>query len=165
MNVSATPTKHRSQEAYSLPEVVIAAVIIGTLLLALYAGFTAGFTVMKSARESLRATQILVQRAEVIRLYSWSQQFLSTNLYMKPNFVEYYDPQGVTNGTYGVMYVGTIKTNAANVPGTSYATNMRSVLITVYWTNRIGKTDVTFSRELETVVARHGIQNYVFGSP
>jgi len=163
MNLSLVKkTNRRSTGAFSLPEVVIAAVIIGTLLVALYASFTAGFAVMKSARENLRATQILVQRAEVIRLYNWTQ-IRDTSKYLKPNFVEYYDPSGATNGKVGTVYVGTVQTNSANLPGTSYANNAIAITISVFWTNRIGKTNVTFSRQLQTIVARYGVQNYVFG--
>jgi prepilin-type N-terminal cleavage/methylation domain-containing protein len=153
---------NHSERAFSLPEVVIAVVILGTLLVALYAGFNAGFAVMRSAREGLRATQILVQRAEVIRLYRWTE-LLDTNQFLKPSFVEYYDAAGVSNNTFGVKYVGTVRTNAVNISGVSYATNMRAVTMSVYWTNRIGKTNVTFNRELVTYSARYGVQNYVFG--
>jgi len=162
MNLSlAKQSDRRNASAFTVPEVVIALVIIGTLLVALYAGFSAGFSVMKSARENLRATQILVQRAEVMRLYNWSQ-FLNTNNYFKPSFIEYYDPLGGAN-TKGVMYVGTVRTNALTFSGPNYVNNMRAVTISVYWTNRIGKTNVTFSRQLVTHVARYGIQNYVYG--
>ena len=152
----------RGEAAFSLPEVVIALVIVATLLVALYAGFTAGFTVMKSARESLRATQILIQRAEVLRLYNWTQ-VRNTNSFLKPSFVEYYDPLGVAAGNYGVKYVGTVRTNAVNISGANYVKDMRSVTMTIFWTNRIGRTNVTFSRQLETYVARYGVQNYVYG--
>jgi len=167
MNLSLVKqSTRRNVGAYSLPEVVIALVIIGTLLVALYAGFNAGFAVMKAARLNLRATQILVQRAEVIRLYSWSQ-IQNTNTYLKPNFVDYYDPSGVGNGKYGVMYVGTMRTNgvsiSGNTPGKIYTNNMRAVNISIYWTNRFGKTNLTFSRQLQTYVARYGVQNYVYG--
>jgi Tfp pilus assembly protein PilV len=160
MKLSLVKQSHRrrTEAAFNLPEVVIALVIIFTLLVALYAAFNAGFAVMKSARESLRATQILVQRAEVIRLYNWSQ-LRDPNKYLKPTFVEYYDPLGIADGKYGVMYVGTMKTNAVYFTGTSYATNMRAVTISVYWTNQIGKNKITMSRHLDTVQARYGIQN------
>ena len=163
MNLSLVkPSNRRGVQAFSLPEVVIALVIVAILLVALYAGFSAGFAVMKAARENLRATQILVQRAEVIRLYNWTQ-FRDTNNYLKPNFIEYYDPLGATNGKYGVMYVGTMRTDGVNISGISYAKDMRAVTISVYWTNRIGKTNLTFSRQLVTHYARYGIQNYVYG--
>lgn len=152
----------RATEAYSLPEVVISIVIIGTLLVALYAAINAGFTVMKAARENLRATQLLIQRAEVIRLYNWTQ-VRDTNKYLKPFFTDYYDPLGVAAGKQGVVYSGTVRTQAFGFSGTTYAANMRSIVISVYWTNRIGKTNVTFSRELVTHVARYGVQNYVYG--
>ena len=134
---SIIQSKQRSGRAYSLPEVLIAVVIIGTLMVALYASFSAGFAVTKSAREGLRATQILVQRAEVIRLYKWSQ-LIDTNKYLKPLFTEYYDPLGAASGKYGVLYSGSVRTGAVGIAGTTYANNMRAITISVYWTNRIG---------------------------
>jgi hypothetical protein len=49
------------------------------------------------------------------------------------------------------------------IGGANYTNNMRGLTITVFWTNRIGKANVTFSRQLETYIARYGIQNYVYG--
>jgi prepilin-type N-terminal cleavage/methylation domain-containing protein len=162
MNATNRQKKPLGELAFSLPEVVIAVVIIGTLLVALYAGFNAGFTVMKSARENLRATQILVQRAEVIRLYNWTQ-VRDTNKYLKPVFTEVYDPLAAIANQRGVIYSGVVRTNAFKFSGPTYANNMRTIAISVFWTNRAGKADVVFSRELETQVARYGVQNYVYG--
>ena len=52
---------------------MISVLIVGTLILSLYAGFSQGFSIIQTSRENLRATQILVQRMETIRLYTWSQ--------------------------------------------------------------------------------------------
>jgi hypothetical protein len=108
----------------------------------------------------LRATQILMQKAEGIRLCSWSQ--LTNTI----SFTERYDPLGTTNSTAGTVYSGTLSTNAASsIPDTaSYKNNMRLVTITVYWTNYNHKTPVVHSRQMQTQAARYGLQNYLWGA-
>src|ERR1041384_1804482 len=59
--------------AYSLPEVMVGIAIMSVMFLTLYLGFTQGFGVVQSSRENMRATQILQQQAEIIRLYTWEQ--------------------------------------------------------------------------------------------
>ena len=93
----------QSTAAFALLEVVIAAFALGVVLLALFASLSSGFSIIQSARENLRATQILVQRTEAIRLYNWTQ-ILDTN-YLKPTFIEYYDPQSSSNSV-GTRYTG-----------------------------------------------------------
>ena len=51
----------------------MAAAILGVVATSLYGAFTAGFFVIQSTRENLRATQIMVQKMEAIRLLTWSQ--------------------------------------------------------------------------------------------
>ena len=79
-------SKHKGESAHSLPEAIIAALVVGTMLVSLYAGFSSGFTIVQSAREELRATQIILARMESIRLYTWSQLH-DTNNFLKPTFV------------------------------------------------------------------------------
>ena len=64
--------------AYSLVEVIVAVLVLALMLISLYGGFSSGFAVVKLARENLRATQIMMQKMETIRLLKWSQ-FLDTN--------------------------------------------------------------------------------------
>ena len=114
-------------------------------------------------RENLRATQIMMQRMETIRLYTWSQ-LNNTNSYLKPTFVELYDPLGQTNQTSGAIYVGQVD---LSMPGTlppAYQTNMRAVTVSIYWTNYNGTKKIVRSRQAQTYVARYGMQNYIYGS-
>ena len=100
----------------------IAMLILGMMGLTLYASFFLGFQVIGSSRDDLRATQILTQKTEAVRLCTWSQL---TNF----TFREYYDPAGATNGQPGTLYTGTVTTNAANniSDSNAYKANMRLI--------------------------------------
>src|SRR5512141_3165200 len=90
----------RRKSGYTLVEVVVAGAILGMTATSLYGAFSAGFFVIKSTRENLRATQIMTQKLEAVRLFSWSQICDSTN-YLAPTFTEPYDPRGVANNCGG----------------------------------------------------------------
>src|SRR6185436_18315970 len=96
--------RRRGEAAHSLPEAVIAALVVGIMTVSLYAGFSSGFTMMRSTREDLRANQILVGRLESLRLYRWDQ--LQDTNYVSRSFTEYYDPSGLTNSSAGTIYAG-----------------------------------------------------------
>src|SRR5215813_3207010 len=98
--------------AYTLPEVMLSVFVLAIMLIALYGGFSAGFAVVQLARENLRATQIMVQKMETVRLLKWSQ-LNDTNNFLQPAFMDYYDPAGTNTHSAGTLYQGFITTNAA----------------------------------------------------
>lgn len=152
----------RRVQGYTFLEVIVAVLVLSLMMVSLYGGISLGFSVLSSSREDLRATQILVRKTEAIRLFTWSELLDSTN-YLRPTFTERYDPLSVTNGS-GPMYTGVISLSTpTNLPD-AYATNMRTVTISVYWTNYSGKASTVRVRQMETRVARYGIQNYVWGA-
>ena len=153
----------RSERAFTLVEVVVAAMILGTATLSLFACFTSGFAIVQSSRENLRATQIMLQRVEAIRLFNWNQVLDTTN-YLKPTFTEYYDPRGATNSTGGTLFQGFITSNIPTDLPVAYRTNMRTITVTLYWTNYMAKQTVVRTRQIQTRVARDGMQNYIWGS-
>jgi len=76
--------------AFSLVEVMVAAVIAAIVLAAVFGGISKIFNLLTSTREDLRATQIIVSRLEALRLEAWgngtnqpTQLFNTTNV---PNF-------------------------------------------------------------------------------
>jgi hypothetical protein len=116
-------------------------------------------------RENLRATQVMMQKMEAIRLFKWSQ-INDTNNYLKPMFVERYDPQDPSKNNRGASYTGYMQARVPN-PGVlpeAYRTNMRTITVTVYWTNYNGSKPIVHKREMETRVARNGMQNYIWGA-
>jgi uncharacterized protein (TIGR02598 family) len=144
----------RKFTGFSLVEVVIAMAVVGVCAVALLSGISSGMLTMQMARENMRATQIMVQRTETLRLYSWDQ--LITTNFIQTTFTESYDPNA-TNGGQGVMYNGTVTLSAVPMT-TAYSDEMKQVTISLNWTTgRINR-----SRTLTTFVARNGLQNYIY---
>src|SRR6185369_1468824 len=89
------------------PGVMMGVMIMSIMFVTLYAGFTQGFGVVQTSRENLRATQILQQYSELIRLYTWDQLTNGTTI---PNpFVTNWTfyPIG-SPGSQGVVYTGSL---------------------------------------------------------
>lgn len=140
--------------AFSLVEATVGMGIVGTTVATLFSGFTSGFFTMQMARENLRATQIMLERVETIRLYSWDQ--INEPGYITPTFSASYDPDAPT-GQSGLVYSGTIQIEDAGVPS-SYAADMKKVTVRVNWkTGRLER-----SREFTSYISRYGMQDYIY---
>jgi prepilin-type N-terminal cleavage/methylation domain-containing protein len=145
--------------AFTLVEVMVAIFIAAIFLPTFYACVGAGFTIAKETREDLRATQILLQRMEAIRLSPYS--VLQNAASYPANVTEYFCPSGQATGSGGGAAY-TVNYNWAPGPTTlppSYRTNMLLVTATVSWNSG----NVQRSRTNQTYVARYGIQRYVSG--
>ena len=162
---SAPDRVHNGETGYTFAEVLVAAGILGFVATALYGAFSAGFCVIHTTRENLRATQILVQKMEAVRLFTWSQ-VADTNNYLKFSFSDKYDPLGATNNCGGAQYTGYVRPSipASGELPEAYRTNMRTITVTLYWTNYNGGKAVVHQREMQTRVARNGMQNYIWGA-
>lgn len=144
---------HRGQAGFSLTEVTVGLGVIGTCIAALFSGFTTGFFTMRMARENLRATQILLQKTETLRLYSWDQ--INDPTFIPPTFTERYDPNALVDK--GVTYNGTLRIDSCPI-SSSYSNDMRMVTVTLNWqTGSINR-----NRSFTTYVARNGLQSYVY---
>ena len=155
--------KDGRQSAFTLMEAMVAVFVLGVLGAGLAAAFSSGLSVMDAERDNLRATQIMMQKMETIRLLTWSQ---GTNSNFAPtNFTDYYDPTGTNNNSSGAVYAGNYSVGPAptNIPS-AYRSNMRLVTVTVYWTNypAHGRPPIVQSRQMQSCVARYGMQNYVY---
>jgi type II secretory pathway pseudopilin PulG len=147
------------QAAYSLAEVLVAVFILGLLTVSLFAAFSSGLALVQLGRENLRATQILSQKLESLRLMTWSQRLDPT--VATPTFTDWYDPTATNSG---VAYYGNVAITPPP-PGTpaDYSNNLQRITVTVYWTNYVqGTTNVVGrSRQMQTLAARFGMQNYL----
>ena len=152
MNIRC-PKKH-CQSATTFVDVIMAVAIIAIMAGGVIGSLTYGFYVMQMARENQRATQIMLEKVEAIRLYNWSQ--VTDPNFIPTNFIDVYDPQGGTN-QQGVIYTGTV--TKSSVPFTnSYSPYMMQLTVGVTWRTR----SVNRTRSLTTYIARDGIQNYVY---
>ena len=148
------------QSGHTLAEVMVSIAVIGFMLVSLYAGFSSGFAIVRLARENLRATQILAERMEVLRLVKW----LDVNLNFIPGtFTAPFYASSQTNGTQGnFVYSGIVTiTNAPLEDLPTYADKLQMIHIELTWTNG----NIPRKRQMTTFVSYDGLQNYVYGAP
>jgi len=149
----------RRAAAFTIAEVVVAVLVLTIIGVAYYGGLGYGFGVLQTTREDLRATQVMMQKLESIRLCTWSELTNCT-------FTEKYNPLGSTNSTSGTVYTGKLvigpATNLVNTP--SYQNNMALVTVSVAWTNYTRGVPLAHSRQMQSEVARYGLQNYIWGA-
>ena len=152
----AKPVLKRAASAYTLAEVMVSMAILGFMVVSLYAGFSSGFAVVRIARENLRATQILAERMEVIRLIRWSDVtpgFIPTT-FQAPFYAS--DPTNRAQGDF--IYSGTVTIAGAPFTDETYATNMHLITINLSWNSG----GLTRNRQMNTLVSQYGIQNYIY---
>jgi prepilin-type N-terminal cleavage/methylation domain-containing protein len=168
----------RESRAFTLVEVMVAIAVIGISVGALLTGVSASVLNMRMSRENLRATQIMLERTETLRLLTWDQlndasffasgstqvHYLTDSAgrqYICSHFQQKYDPN--STNAQGLTYSGKIRfydpRNYSITP--AYATDsMKAVWIELTW-----KTGKIFrSRTLTTLVTRNGMQTYVYGN-
>ena len=141
---------------FTLVEVMIGIAILAFGIVSLFELLTAGFAIVRLNRDSLRATQIMLNRVEGLRLYNWDQ--LTSGTWIPTTFTETYSGlSGANQGTdfSGEMIIG----DAVQSPTSGYgATMMRSVIVRVTWTSG----QLQHTRQMTTYVSKYGLQNYVF---
>ena len=137
---------HKSAQAFTIVETVVATLLLTSALVALYAAFSFGFGTIKLSQEDLRADQILVQKLETLRVYDWSK---ITNGYIPTAFTESFSAEG------GVTYDGEIAVTAAPVIE-SYRHTLRQVTVSLSWESG----GVLRSRSMTSFVSQDGLQTY-----
>lgn len=152
--------RSRFVRAFTLVEVIFSVLVLAVMFVALYGGITFGFSVTRAERENLRATQIILERMEGIRLFTFDQ-LSDTNL-NPVTFTKNYYPPGLGSGSQGITYTGsvTVSTNIALDPTAGYSTDMKKITVTVRWVS----ANVHRARTLSTYAARNGIQNYIIST-
>src|SRR6266540_6984495 len=91
------------KSGFTLVETIVAMMVAAIWLSAHFLAFASGFALMTVTREDLRASQIMLQRMEAIRLSGYAQ-LSDTNKY-PPSVTQYYDESAATNR--GVAYTVT----------------------------------------------------------
>jgi type II secretory pathway pseudopilin PulG len=159
MKIKLKPTQRaggRSTQAMTLIEVLIATVGISILAATLYVALSQGFAVIQVARENLRATQILQEKMETMRVYNWDQ--INTPGFVPSSFTEpFYAVDSNNNG--GFDYSGSVTiTNAFPLGSASYSDDLRWVIVQVQWMSG----NVMRRREMRTLVSQFGLHTYIY---
>lgn len=167
MKIQTPQSRTRLEQAFAMIEVLVAVMILGVMMVSLYAGMSSGFAVTQAARENLRATQIMIERLEGVRLYTWNQLCFSN--WIPTNFTTSYYPFAAagesTGTTYRAMMTVATPTATTMTPSVTYGDRMRVITMRVFWTNYYGPkmtNKLVRSRSMTTYTARDGIQNYVY---
>jgi Tfp pilus assembly protein PilV len=145
--------RRRREAGVALVDVLFGAVIIGLMVVGLYVGFSQGFAVVQLARENLRATQILQEKMETVRLYTWDQ--VNTTGFIPSTFTAPF--YAVGNQTQGLTYNGRV-TRRENPVSESYAADLLEVTVEVTWNSG----NVTRRRDMTTFISRYGLHNYIY---
>ena len=145
-SVAVCPALGRGLPGYTLVEVVVAIWLLTVVAVSLFGAFSFGFSTIKISQEDARASQILLQKLETLRVYDWSN---ITNGYFPKNFTVNYS----TNG--GVTYNGGIAIEPV-LTAESYSNTLRKVTVSLSWVS----TGVPRYRVVTTLVSQSGIQTY-----
>ena len=144
----------KAAAAFTLAEILIAITILIITVAGVLNGFGYGFYAIQIVRENQRATQIMLETTEIIRLYNWTQ--VNTPGFIPSITNTVYDPQNPNNP--GTSFVVTCSINPYPGTGSSaYTSKLRELIVTCSWTNRVPHT-----RTIATLVAQDGMQNYVY---
>ena len=156
MKILAAVKAKARQAAFTLNEALFGVAIVGTVFISLYTGMATGFTSIRDSQENLRATQIVLDKFETLRLYNWDQ--LNTPGFVPATFTTTYAP---TEGSQGITYNGRVLIQQAPL-AEAYQTDLRQVIITLTWQSFGRGTTLNHTRTFTSYVAKYGIQNYVY---
>lgn len=153
MRVTLGSPAKRGSRGSAIMEALMTSAIVGTMGGGLIGTFTYGFMAMQMVRENQRATQIILEKVETLRLYSWDQVMAPG--FIPPTFTAVFDPQADEDG---MTYSGSVEITEPS-SGSAYGGNLRELVVTVTWTS-VNKAQRT--RTLATYIAKDGLQNYVY---
>jgi type II secretory pathway pseudopilin PulG len=143
--------------AFSLVDVVVAMCLIGITLVGMLGGLSLVLSSVQWAREQARATQLMEEKLDTLRLYSWDQ--LNTPGFITTNFVATYTTlsNGTSNEAGGLTYSGNIIFDTPPL-SESYSNELKQVTVDLQWTSggRLRRT------QMSTFVARYGMQTYIY---
>ena len=134
----------RHQGGFTLMEAMIATVILALALASVLGVSGRATRYLSDIRRSARASQVLQQKMEDIRLLSWGQMQTLTN--------EFTDPHDTQR-----IYRGAIVTNRFDAYNGT--TTVMRVTLVVSWTNQTGRV---VSNQLSTLVSKGGLNKYIF---
>src|SRR5579884_2300155 len=149
-------TRRNAVRAFTLPEVLCAALLIGIAIASIYLSLGQGYTFTTENSCNLRATQLVTEQMETMRLYTWSE--LTNTGFVPTAFTNYYYPSSSSNVSSGTTFTGTISITAPSMTE-AYSNDIRLVTVTVNWYPGANWTSGSMLHTLSasTYVAHYGM--------
>jgi type II secretory pathway pseudopilin PulG len=143
--------------AFTLVDIVVAMGLVGITLVGMLGGLGMVTSSVQWGREQARATQLMEEKLDTLRLYSWDQ--LNTPGFINTNFVATYSTlsNGTSNGAGGLTYTGNLIIDAPPLTE-SYSNVLKQVTVALQWTSG-GRLHQT---QMSTFVAQYGMQGYIY---
>lgn len=139
---------HRTA-GFTLAETLVAVMIFSVVSTALCLAISFSMATTRSAQENVRASQIMVDKMEYLRLCTWAQ--ITNDTSIPKTFTEVFDPSS-TNGS--MVMSGRISISPV-LFNNNFATNMRLVTLSLDWKSKRAE-----SRQMQTFVSRDGLERY-----
>jgi hypothetical protein len=146
-------------KAFFLLEATIGMSLLGLIFMAMYTGLVSTTFSVHLSRENLRATQIMAEKLDTIRLYGW-KKIVEDPYYLSGQFnVPVYsdDPSMPGNDSTSRMFTGEILVEPAPITE-PYAVDLRMITVELTWAT--GK--MQRKRTMSTLVSKQGLYRYVY---
>jgi prepilin-type N-terminal cleavage/methylation domain-containing protein len=148
--------KYRRDSGFTLVEVIASVAVLGIAFAALLTGLAWNVSTVKFARETVRATQIMEDKLDTIRLYSWDQ--ITTPGFITNRFYAAFCPSNALSpDALGITYTGSITIVTAPL-SESYNTNMIRITIDLDWPS----SPQLRHAQMSTFVSKYGLQGYIY---
>ena len=150
----------RLSAGFSLVEATVGLALLAVVCLALYTSLGSTTFTVRQSRENLRATQIMAEKLDTIRLYGWTQ--LNSPTYIPRTFsAPFYPreqlPPELARAHGELDYQGTIRIEPAPVEEV-YKDDLRLVTVELKWQSG----NMARSRKMSTLVSRYGLHKYIY---
>ena len=162
--LSATGVNRR-EAGDSFAKLLTGIAILSVAATGLYGALAPAYRVIRSTRQNLRASQVVMQKAEALCLITQGQ-IGDTNNSSRPLFVEPSNPRRATHSSGGVQYAGYLSAGApaaAKQPG-AFRSPKQPVTVTLCWTNLDGGKPIVNRREVQARLAPNGTPKYLWGA-
>ncbi len=177
MKIKQTARLGSRRAAFTLVECVVGMALVSIVVGALYTGMSYGMKRTAFTREDMRATQIMLEKMEQLRLYGWDQ--ILSNLdpddlddptfdtadphvvaddltkFTIPNTFTVPFTPGMTNSG-ALVYNGTFSITNAPISEV-YSNELMLITVSLSWQNG----SQTRTRQMQTFFAKYGMQNLV----
>ncbi|HXI83085.1 MAG TPA: type II secretion system protein [Verrucomicrobiae bacterium] len=133
-----------TKDGFTLLEAMIAVMILGFVLASVLVTVSQSARYLTDIRRTARASQVLQQEMEYIRLLDWNTLQSVTNTFSDPSDTAH-------------LYTGKVTQSAYDAYGTT--NTIVKVTLTVSWTNQV---NCVLTNTLTSLVGNGGLNKYIF---